>query len=248
MVWSANRDPVIWKRCASEIIVRYEISGGRAARAGTQVPAWTVYGDGFVVWTEDTEESLPGFAGSVWTGWMEPAAIQGLLTMALECGFFELEDSYRPNGATHNPAGLFEGEPVDPIPMSLDVEAETLSISLVNNSHRVRVSPSGWLGAPAAFRKIRETIHSLEPTESRRYVPQAYRLIVARMEGETAGDFPSLARSLSGIDLAAGLVAPLNLGRAEGEAMAVILEEHGAIVAQDGKEYRLHLLAVRPRE
>ena len=30
--------------------------------------------------------------------------------------------------------------------------------------------------------------------------------------------------------------------------MAVILEEHGAIVAQDGKEYRLHLLAVRPRE
>jgi len=232
--------PVAWERGMTDVIVRYETSGGRTARPGTGVSDRTVYGDGFVVWTDQEVEPTPGFASSVWTGRLDPATIQGLLRSAVDGGFFALEGSYRPTHPLPSPVA-------DPIPLPLDVRSETLAISLADHHHQVSVRPAGWPGAPAVFRELRDAVLSLMPIDSQRFIPQTYLLQVIPLPGKNADDYPRLPRSRADLDLAAGSAVPLVLERTQGEALAALLNDLGATLAQDGRVFYLQLLAVPPR-
>lgn len=236
---SGGDDPLAWKRGAADVVVRYEISGGGAAREGTGLPDRTVYGDGLVVWTEPQEEPTPGCASSVWTGRLDPETIRGLLRLAVDAGFFELEGSYWPAAATPPAPGE------DPIPLPLDSRAETLTLSLADRSRRVTVRPAGWAGAPAAFRQPRDAVLRSVPADARRFVPRSYRLLVTPLPAEDAGDHPELPRALGELDLAGP--EPLRLGREEGEALAAALAELGATVAHNGRVFALRLFAEPPR-
>lgn len=229
---------IAWPLGQTDVVLRYETSGGRAARAGTEVPDRTIYGDGFVVWTDDEVAPTPGFASSVWTGRLDLATLRGLLTSARDSGFFGLEGSYQPATPPSSPGA-------DPIPLPLDAEAETLTISLADR-HRVSVRPAGWPGAPAAFRQLRDALLRLVPLEPRPFVAERYRLEVRPLLDENADDYPALPRSLADFDLDAESASQV-LGRAQGEALAAWLAQFGTSVARDGRLFHLQLFAVPPR-
>ena len=231
-------DPIAWPRGQTDVVLSYEISGKRAARAGTEIPDRTLYGDGFVVWTDDEVEPTPGFSSSVWTGRLDSATLRGLLTSARDDGFFGLEGSYQPATPPSSPGA-------DPIPLSLDAETETLTISLADR-HRVSVRPAGWPGAPAAFRQLRDALLGLTPLEPRPFVAERYRLQARPLLDEDAGDYPALPRSLADFDLDAESASQV-LGRVQGEALAAWLDQFGTSVARDGRVFHLQLFAVPPR-
>lgn len=237
-----NSRDLDWVRDQNVILLQLMFTGGMAAPAwGKELPFWTLYGDGFVVWTE-TGDPTPGFAQQVWTGSLSEAETADLVAFATESGFLELDANYNapqfspvaddPNAMQSNPIGM------------PDQVTGIITLNLVSQQQQVAVYPASWEEAPAAYRSLKQRIQELRPADAALYVPQELRLTAVLQSPYNANRPPWLWPDLP-LDQAAAASLALNIE--QGMALNDFLMANGVLVNQEEQTYRLDLLADPPR-
>jgi hypothetical protein len=235
-----------WNAESETVVLRLEETGGMLQPAwGTEIPLWTLYGDGLVVWTQDGPPT-PGFTQQVWTGHLDEAGIKELLSFAREIGFFDLDAEYKAPrfvpAETDESAGAAMAPNLEGAP---DQETGLITIDLLAGQHRVQVYPAAWAEAPEAYRALREQIMSTRPGDAAPFVPTTLLLSATPVSPEAAPASPEWP--LANIVLADATATPLQLDAAQGTAVAEFLTTQGVFATELGLPYRLNLWGVPPQ-
>ncbi|MDQ4079005.1 MAG: hypothetical protein M3220_22530 [Chloroflexota bacterium] len=236
---------VAWDRSPDAIIMQYREEGGfRAPPQATTLPEWTLYGDGFVVWTEEGEPT-PGFTAQVWTGTLSDEQIEELIALASESDFWSLEPSYGTGAADVTEETLTLETPFEDLPSA------TLTIDLQEREQSVLVYPVDFEGAPESYRTVRDRLLETRPADASRFTPSTFRLEaqpLSQAEEPTAGEADELAAwPFLDIDLVEVVEEPLSLSDEGAMEVAEFALQNDYLAEQDGMGYRLGVFAEPPR-
>ncbi|MGH2544863.1 MAG: hypothetical protein ACRDIB_18890, partial [Ardenticatenaceae bacterium] len=139
-------------RSPDTIVIQFREGGGfTTAPHATILPQWTLYGDGFVVWTEQSDQPTPGFTQKVWTGTLTDDEINALVAYADEVGFWSLDPSYGTQATT----GTSTNAPTLRAPTP-DLPSSVIEINLAERQHSVQLYPADLEGAPEAYTLFRD--------------------------------------------------------------------------------------------
>lgn len=238
---------VPWRRDGSTIILQYREAGGyRVTPQATELPQWTLYGDGVVIWTDSATEASPGFAQTVWMGTLPDAEINQLLAFADELGFFELDGNYGTEATTETSEdSVMVQAPV------LDLPSGTVSVNLIERHSSVEVYPSTLEGMPESYRSLRDRLLSTHPANATTYTANSFRLEARSLGGLALMPEDNQAVFVewpfADIALADVTQAPLTLEGSKGLEVARFLIAQGFNVSLDGTGYILSLFAPPPR-
>lgn len=238
---------VPWRRDASTIILQYREGGGyRVTPQATELPQWTLYGDGVVIWTDSSTEASPGFAQTVWMGTLSDAEINQLVAFTDDLGFWSLDGNYRPEVTTET-----SGDTVMVQAPVLDLPSATVIVNLIERTHSVEVYPSTLEGMPESYRSLRDRLLSTHPANATTYTASSFRL-----EARSLGGLESMPEGnravfvewpFADIALADVTQAPRSVEGSKGLEVARFLIAQGFNVSQDGSGYILSLFASPPR-
>ena len=239
-----------WDRSPNTIILQLREGGGfRLAPSATELPQWTLYGDGMVIWTDGAATPTAGFTEAVWIGTLSDTEINELIAFADEIGFWSLDASYSINDAgqqieTDNGIVITQ-------PQIADLPSGTLTFNLVDRQHAVLMYPSDYEGMPKAYEALRQRMLATRPTEATTYTASTFRL-----EAHNLGPIDSLVEgtrallvewSFADIALADVTQAPQTLDGKKGFEVGNFLIEQGNYIVQDGVGYEVKLFAEAPR-
>jgi hypothetical protein len=225
-------DPAIeWNPAPEEIIAQYSIFGGfRMRPSATELPQWTLYGDGTVVWTEEGEPTT-GFTTKVWIGKLTESEMRDLLTTINSSGFWELEDRYSND-------------------MIADAANAAIIINLTDQAKQVVVYPAGREDSPAAFNAVMDQLLQAKPADSVEFEPTEFTFTaesLGRLDEMPADAQPSFMDwTVDGVVLADSVTGqPVTAEQAE--AIQGFINANGIVVAEDGVAYTIRLEANLPR-
>jgi len=224
----------------AELLIRYERKGGLLQPAGTQLPEYSLYGDGEIIWTEDGPPT-PGFTRQVWSGRLTNDQILQLMNFAETIGFWRLANSYQPSPRVSADSKVIT---LDPEAMPDQLSA-TLTVRWKEREKRVVVYPAGWNGAPDAFRVLTDRVLQTRPAGRHEFQPQSFFVTVRKV---AANNQHSAAWPFANIDLARTQADRVKLTREQGLAVAGVLKSGPPIVVQSGQSFSVQLFADPPRE
>jgi hypothetical protein len=220
-----------WNPSPEEVIAQYSIFGGfRMRPSATELPQWTLYGDGTVVWTMDGDPTT-GFTNQVMIGKLSESEMRDLLSAINESGFWELDDRYSDD-------------------MIADAASAGIIINLSNQAKQVVVYPAGREDTPAAFNAVMDLLLQTKPADSAEVEPTEFTL-TAEFLGNIA-EMPADAQpsyidwTVDGVVLADSVTGQ-SLTAEQAEAVQAFINENGTIVAEDGVGYNIRLEANPPR-
>ena len=238
--------PITWSLDENAVVLRLEEAGGMLATAwGTEIPMWTLYGNGLVVWTQDGAPT-PGFTRQVWTGHLDEEEIAELLSFAQEMEFFDLDEVYK--APRFEVVDTDESESLDLEPNLegvLDQPTGSITLKLLEKKHRVQVYPTGWTEAPKGYRQLRERIISTLPGDATPFIPSVLLLSanpVSMDDGYISAEWP-----FTDVMLAHAVTTPLKLDTEQGVDVVEFLTSEGVITTSIDKLYRLDLRATIPQ-
>ena len=171
---------VTWNASPDAIVLQLREGGGfRVAPSATELPQWTLYGDGMVIWTDDSTDATPGFTKAVWMGQLSEAEMNELLSFANQIGFWALEPSYSINDESQ----VIETENGEVLvsPQIMDLPSGTLMLNLTGQQHSVQMYPPNYEKMPNAYRVLRQRLLQTRPAEPFTYTPSSYRLEASRL-------------------------------------------------------------------
>lgn len=220
-----------WNPAPEEVIAQYSIFGGfRMRPSATELPQWTLYGDGTVVWTEEGVPTI-GFTNKVWIGKLSESEMRELLSAINESGFWELDDRYSDD-------------------MIADAANAAIIINLTDQAKQVVVYPAGREDSPAAFNAVMDLLLQTKPADSAEFEPTEFTLtaeFLGKMEEMPADAQPSykdwtvegvvLADSVNGQSVTAEQAADIQ----------GFINANGNLVSEDGNGYIFRLEAKSPR-
>jgi len=220
-----------WNTDPEEIIAQYGIFGGfRMRPSATELPQWTLYGDGTVVWTQEGEPTT-GFTTKVWIGKLSESEMRALLTTVSDSGFWELDDRYSDD-------------------MIADATSSVLIVNLVDQAKQVLVYPAGREDSPAAFNAVMEQLLQTKPADSAEFAPTEFTFTaqsLGRLDEMPADAQPSFKDwTVEGVVLADS-VNGQSVTAEQAEAIQGFVDANGIIVAEDGVAYDIRLEATSPR-
>ncbi len=230
------RDP----SSSQQLLVRFDVGGGLLRSPATELPRWSLYDDGLLVWT-DEGDATPGFTRRVWTGYASNDEILELMDFIEAVGFWDLDEHYRPAHVVDAGGKRIRLDPA----AGLDQTWSTLTVHAGQREKQVTVYPADWEGAPVAFISCRERLLEVQPEGPREFEPEAFRLEVS----SPSGRIQTRPREWPFQDI--HLPVPsgtLSLTRDQGLAVAEFLRGHPPVVAQNDKPVELRLVAEPPRE
>ncbi len=241
---------VAWNASPDAIILQLNEGGGfRVAPSASDLPQWTLYGDGMVIWTDDSTDATPGFTKAVWMGQLSEAEMRELLGIANQSGFFELEASYSINDESE----VIQTENGETLtkPQIADLPSGTLTLNLTGKQHSVQMYPPNYEKMPNAYRTLRERLLQTRPAEPFTYTPSSYRLNASRL-----GNLEELAQGtrnllvewrFNEIDLEQVSTTPQTIDSRKGVEISKLLVNHGHFIAQNGTGYEVRLFGNAPR-
>lgn len=247
---SGNESAIAWNESHDAIVLQLREGGGfRVAPSATDLPQWTLYGDGMLIWTDDSTGITPGFTSAVWMGQLSEAEMRELLTFANQIGFWELEPSYSINDESQ----VREGENGEVIaqPQIMDLPSGLLSLNLTGKQHSVQMYPPNYEKMPAAYQALRQRLLETRPENAFTYTPSSYRLEASRL-----GTLDELAQgtrnllvewSFNQIKLDLVSTTPQTIDSRKGLEVGKFLINSGHFMVQDGVGYEVKLFANPPR-
>ncbi len=154
--------PVAYERNARAILVEADISGGLAsAPREAHVPLFRLYADGFVVFAGEQTSLSTGLDAIVMTGNLDERAVQELLALVREAGFYGLEPFYQAK------------------PAPVDVPTARITVNL-DKAKTVQVYAPGLRSTPAAFFDAFGYIARTKPENTSVFTPrEGYLVAVA---------------------------------------------------------------------
>lgn len=228
----------------AEILLQLREGGGLAAVGATELPRWTLYQDGLVVWTE-TGAPTVGFTQHVWIGRLDEQQVAALVALADEVGFWELDASYGV-GATTPSSDTLVVQIAPP-----DLPSSTLALRLAERQHEVLVYPADEAQMPEGYRALRAQMLATRPADATPFIPATFRLeardlgaVSTLTEGQRA---PLVAWPFDELRLAHNTTAPLYLGGEMGGKVSAFIASEGANVIQEERAYTLGFYANPPR-
>lgn len=241
---------VAWNPAADAIILQLSEGGGfRVAPSATDLPQWTLYGDGMVVWTDDSTDATAGFTKRVWMGQLSEAEMRELLGFANQSGFFGLEPSYSINDESE--VIQTENGEVLTNPQIMDLPSGTLMLNLTGKQHSVQMYPPNYEKMPNAYRALRERLLQTRPAEPFTHTPSSYRLNVSRLgrlEDLAQGTRNRLVEwTFNEINLEQVSTTPQTIDSRKGVEISKLLVNRGNLIMQDGVGYEVRLFGNPPR-
>lgn len=220
-----------WNPAPDEIIAQYSIFGGfRMRPSATELPQWTLYGDGTVVWTREGEPTT-GFTNQVMIGKLSESEMRELLAAVNESGFWELNDRYSEDGIA-------------------DAANAVIIVNLTDQAKQVLVYPAGREDAPAVFNAVMERLLQTKPADSVEFEPTEFTFTaesLGRLDEMPADAQPSFKDwTVDGVVLADSVTGQ-TVTAEQAEAIQGFINANGTIVAQDGVAYNVRLEATSPR-
>ena len=220
-----------WNPAAEEVIAQYSIFGGfRMRPSATELPQWTLYGDGTVVWTEEGAPTT-GFTNKVWIGKLSESEMRELLSAINGSGFWELDDRYSDD-------------------MIADAPNAAIIVNLTDQAKQVIVYPAGREDTPAAFNSVMELLLRTKPADSTEFEPTEFVLtadFLGKMDEMPADAQPSYKDwTVEGVVLADS-VNGQSVTAEQAAAIQGFINANGTVVAEDGNGYTIRLEATSPR-
>ena len=233
-------EPVGAALSSDDLVVRFEIGGGMLPVRATDLPRWSLYGDGLVVWTTEQGEATPGFTQRVWTGRLSPDQIRMLVDFISEAGFWELDANYRPVPEVAAPDAT--SVRLDPAGAP-DQLWSRLSVYDGQRRSQVTVYPVDWAGTPVAYAACTQRLSEIRPQQVREFEPEAFRLEADQLTGvpAAASHWPFDEIDLS---VASGGL-PLTLE--QGAAVSEFLTDHSPLAVHASAAFEVRLLGEPPR-
>ena len=230
-----------WDRSPNTIIIQFNESGGLAAPQATQLPQWTLYGDGYLVWTT-SGPATPGFSRRVWTGTLSDAQINELVALADQLGFWSLRGSSGTGAATTTSSGAQMIQVTPP-----DQRSGTLTFNLSDRRHSVQIYPAGSASAPQAYRTLRDRLLATQPANAAAFAPTSFRL-QARSLGAATGNRAQLAEwPFAEVSLANVASRGATLNGTRGNEIGTFLIAQNYNARQGGIAYNVKLFGQPPR-
>lgn len=235
-----------WSSSPDDIVLQlWEGGGFRMAAQTTELPQWTLFGDGTVIWTEEGV-ATPGFFNSVWMGTLSEEEIQALLEVVDEVDFWAIH----PGPGSVPPAGTPENELVTEMAIA-DAPSSVLTVNLSERQHAVTIYPGFEEAMPQSFRTLRQTLLNTKPANAQQVVPTAFTL-QAYAFGPVA-DMDEMSREnlvewpFADIDLAQVVNEPLALEGEKGMEIGRFLVANGYLIQQGDTAYNVSFFAEPPR-
>lgn len=225
-------EEITWDTSPNEVIAQYGIVGGfRVRPSATELPQWTLYGDGTVVFTGEGMPST-GFTTPVLVGKLTDEEIRTLLSGVAEDGFWELEERYNLLDIT-------------------DVTTALLYISQSDKAQQVTVYPAGNENTPEAFVAVMNRLLATRSMAATEYVATDFTLIAEAM-GDL-GEMPAENQAMftewnvEGVTLADSLGDGQKVDAAQAEAIQAFIATNSNRADEDGAGYLIRLEGVSPR-
>lgn len=228
---------------SQDVLIRFEIRGGILPPEATELPIWSLYGDGLVIWTQEGKPT-PGFTRQVWTGHLTPDEMLQLMSLVETIDFWKLDPYYQPAHQVRPDGQIVHLDPA----AAPDQPASILTVHATAGRKQVTIYPAHWQGAPDAFRALRDRLLEIRPKGAQEFQPQTFRL-----EGRSLPSAPppreqGIPWPFQALDLTRAQSGVLPLTREEGLAVAAFLTDHPPIVRQANQAFSLRLFAAPPRE
>jgi hypothetical protein len=190
-------------------------------------------------------EPIVGFTRRLTEGRLSPADLAGIVSLVESSGFLALAERYEATTeaapAPRDGEGAVRPEPV----RRLDASWETISVRTRNATRTVRVSPAGWVGAPEAFRRLRERLLSLVTLATAPFRPDSFRVSATPLPN-SGTSAQAQAWPFPWIDLRSAAKAPVHLTAARGTGVAEAVPRGGSFLAEDGTMFWVGLLGDLP--
>lgn len=245
-----SHQEVRWNPSPDAIVLQLREGGGfRVAPSATELPQWALYGDGMVIWTDDSTEATAGFTNAVWMGQLSEAEMNELLSFANQIGFWELEPSYSINDESQ--VVQTENGEVLVQPQIMDLPSGRLTLNLTSEQHSVEMYPPNYEKMPNAYQALRERLLQTRPAEPFTYTPSSYRLEASRLGA--LDDLAQGTRALlvewrfNEIDLELVSSTSQTIDSRKGLELGKLLINNGHFIVQDGVGYEVKLFANPPR-
>lgn len=245
-----SHQEVTWNPSPDGIVLQLREGGGfRMAPSATELPQWTLYGDGMVIWTDDSTDATPGFTKAVWMGQLSEAEMNELLSFANQIGFWALEPSYSINDESQ--VVQTENGEVLVQPQIMDLPSGMLTLNLTGKQHSVEMYPPNYEKMPNAYRMLRQRLLQTRPAEPFTYTPSSYRLEAFRL-----GALDELAQGTRAQlvewrfnEISLDLVSSTSqtIDSRKGLELGKLLINNGYLVVQDGVGYEVKLFGNPPR-
>lgn len=221
-----------WNPVAEAVILQYDEGGGfRMAPSGTQLPLFTLYGDGTVVWSQESEKPSAGFEREVFVGKLTPEEMSALLDFVEASGIWEIE-SVRDE-------------------MIADAPTSYLIASFNDKQREISVYPAGSPEAPAPFATVRDRLLSERPTNSARYDADSFLFQAQQINnlGELTEDQAVLYEwwPFESLPLEQYTSTQVEFTGEQATAIADFVRDNGKIVKYQTQLYQISLFGEAPR-
>jgi hypothetical protein len=226
---------------SQDLLIRLELKGGLLLPESTNLPEWSLYTDGEIIWTDEGRPTA-GFTRQVRIARVTGDEILQLMTFVERVGFWNLENNYQPphqTSADGKTVTLDSGAVPDQL-------SSTLKVQWKGRQKQVTIYPADWQGAPKAYSDLKDRLLQLRSRGGSEFQPQNFQLIVARVPS----DYRNVERlwPFPKIDLSRAQSGVLRLTRDEGLAVAEFLRKGSPIVVHSSQSFAIQLHADPPRE
>lgn len=223
-----------WNADASQIVVQYNVGGGfRMAPTSTEIADFTLYGDGFVIWAQPSENPTPGFADQVMTGQLSPEQMQAVMDMLASNNIFGLEDEY--------------------VEMNIaDAPSAVLTVNTTDETKMITVYPALSNEMPAEIQAIVQGLQDALPEDGTEY--QATEFTAAADPVGNIAEMPAESQAfyvewtVEGITLADLGSEGQSVTAEQAQAIAEFARANNNAAAENGVGYMLRIMGNPPRE